>query len=249
MKESQKIDIDKYDDLTDDDGIDLDEASDDAQNDSEKKTKSPKNGTSEKPGSNFFKQHEGNKKKLVALLIVIVLVIIGICWFANAHMHSNQQAPSAPSQSLASKGNSDSSKFKNEIAPITSAHQQMQDVNNDWRNATVNFAKKRNLKAFQKELLTINDQRTNIYNNIKTNKNELTKPILATSSVLHDGLQESYALTKNSDYGEAIKIYNRTNDKVTENNRQYKDILVDQLTKRHIQYTTNKTDSGWSVDY
>lgn len=246
MKESHNIDIDKFDDLADDDGIDLDEASDDTQESSEK---SDQKEIKDKPGKDFFKQHNGSKKKLIVFLIIIILIIIGICWFANTRMNNKQQAPTTPNQSLTNTSSSTGNKFKKQIAPITSAHQQMQDINNDWRDATVSFAKKRNIKEFRKDLLSINDQRITIYNNIKANKNELTKPILATSTALHDGLQESYTLTKNSDYSTAIKIYNNTNDKITDNNREYKDILVKQLNKQHIQYTTNKTESGWSVDY
>lgn len=250
----EDIDIDKYDKLPDIDGVDLDADNDNLEDDSQgsgKKTeKNDTNDDKQKPGTNFFKQHNGSKSKFLIFLVIIVLVIILVCGYAISHMGNKQQAPgnTPVKQSLTTK-NGASSKFKAEIKPITTAQQDIQDINNSWRNATVNFAKKQDIKAFKKELMDINDQRIEVYNRIKDNKNALVKPILATSDAIHSGLVDSYALTKNSDYQKAIKLYNNTNKQVTDNNREYKNVLIEQLTKRHIQYTTNKTDDGWTVDY
>lgn len=244
MKESNKIDIDKYDKLPED-GIDLDDPDNNVDTDDTEATTSD---DSAKPGTNFFTQHQGSKKKLIAFLLAGLLIIVLICLFANSYMNRHQApATNTARQSLTS--NTANSKFKNEIEPITSAQKQIQEVNNDWRDATVSFAKKRDIKTFKADLRSINSRRITIYNGIKNNKNELAKPVITTSNALLGGLRQSYALTKNSDYQKAIKIYNDTNEQVTDNNRQYKNILVNQLTKRHIQYTTNKTDNGWTVDY
>lgn len=249
----EDIDINKYDELPDSDGVDLDADSDNLEEDSQgndKKTEKGNADDKQKPGTNFFKQHNGSKSKFLIFLVIIILVIILVCGYAISHMGNKQQAPAGTParQSLTTK-NGASGKFKAEIKPITTAQQDIQDVNNSWRNATVNFAKKQDIKAFKKELMDINDQRIEIYNRIKDNKNALVKPILATSDAIHSGLVDSYALTKNSDYQKAIKLYNNTNKQVTDNNREYKNVLIEQLTKRHIQYTTNKTDDGWTVDY
>lgn len=250
------IDVDNFDKLPED-GIDFDDDNSDVKNNQNttKTTDSNANDNisddKQKPGTNFFKQHTGSKPKLIIFLVIGIIIILLVCGLAYRHMNNKQQAPAGTParQSLTSSNNGANTKFKNEVKPITTAQQDIQDVNNSWRDATVDFAKKRNVKEFKKELMEINDKRIAIYNRIKDNNNALVKPILATSDAIHSGLVDSYALTKNSDYQKAIKIYNDTNKQVTDNNRQYKDVLVDQLTKRHIQYTTNKTEDGWTVDY
>ena len=250
----ENIDINKYDNLPDIDGVDLDADSDNLKEDSQGSDKKAENDNindnKQKPGTNFFKQHNGSKSKFLIFLVIVVLVIILVCGYAISHMGNKQQAPGGtPAKQSLTTQNGASGKFKAEIKPITTAQQDIQDINNSWRNATVNFAKKQDIKAFKKELMDINDQRIEVYNRIKDNKNALVKPILATSDAIHSGLVDSYALTKNSDYQKAIKLYNNTNKQVTDNNREYKNVLIEQLTKRHIQYTTNKTDDGWTVDY
>lgn len=142
------------------------------------------------------------------------------------------------------------SSVRNELNGANQIQGQIQDLNQQWRNATVQYSQDNNQNNFENSLNDINNKRQQIAQSIKNNnklyKSVLGKTLTETTNVMYSGLQKSYNADNSKD---AVNIYNSTDNKINNNNSVFSKEFIKVLKDNNIKYTITNDGNTSKINY
>lgn len=142
------------------------------------------------------------------------------------------------------------SSIRNELNGANQIQGQIQDLNSQWRNATVQYSQDNNQGNFENSLNDINNKRQQIAQSIKNSnklyKSVLGKTLMETTNVMYSGLQKSYNASNSKD---AVNIYNSTDNKINNNNTLFSKEFIKVLKDNNIKYTITNDGNTSKINY
>lgn len=142
------------------------------------------------------------------------------------------------------------SSIRNELNGANQIQGQIQDLNSQWRNATVQYNQDNNQGNFENSLNDINNKRQQIAQSIKNSnklyKSVLGKTLMETTNVMYSGLQKSYNASNSKD---AVNIYNSTDNKINNNNTLFSKEFIKVLKDNNIKYTITNDGNTSKINY
>ena len=142
------------------------------------------------------------------------------------------------------------SSVRNELNSANQIQGQIQDLNQQWRNTTVQYSQDNNQNNFENSLNDINNKRQQIAQSIKNNnklyKSVLGKTLTETTNVMYSGLQKSYNADNSKD---AVNIYNSTDNKINNNNSVFSKEFIKVLKDNNIKYTITNDGNTSKINY